>query len=238
MEGIEVDNLTKYFEDKTGNYRTILNEISFTLYPNECISIVGESGSGKSTILKILLGLLKPDKGDIKLDGESIINYTQKDWLEKRLLVQGVFQDVQGSLNEYLSTYENIEEALRNLTLKNKNERRQIVKELMAQLCVPHSLLKTPVKMLSGGEQRRISLIRALAVKPKYLLLDEVISGLDSISCSRVLDTLEEYKKQFGCAYLFITHDLNCAYRLSDRIIHMETGHITKIAVKNKKEEK
>ena len=80
--------------------------------------------------------------------------------------------------------------------------------------------------MLSGGEQRKISLLRALSIKPKYMVLDEAISGLDIISCDAVLITLEDYKKQYGCAYLFITHDINSAYRIADRILHIEGGHI------------
>ena len=86
-----------------------------------------------------------------------------------------------------------------------------------------------PVRQLSGGEQRRLSLLRALSLHPSYLILDEVTSGLDLISADAVLSVLEKYHTQYGCAYLLITHDKQNAYRIADRILEMQKGEITKI---------
>ena len=89
-------------------------------------------------------------------------------------------------------------------------------------------LLQTPVRKLSGGEQRRVSLLRALALRPDFLVLDEVTGGLDLISADAVLTLLERYREQFGCSYLFITHDWTQASRLADRVLMIETGKLTK----------
>lgn len=127
------------------------------------------------------------------------------------------------------SVYHNVEEALRNLSALNAKERRARIDELMALTHMSPKLLQVPVRQLSGGEQRRLSLLRALSLHPSYLILDEVTSGLDLISADAVLSVLEKYHTQYGCAYLLITHDKQNAYRIADRILEMQKGEITKI---------
>lgn len=232
MDGIVIDHVSKVFSGLDGTENKVLNDISFTLNPGECIAVTGESGSGKSTLARLILGIIPLSGGEIRIDGNVLSKLSYSEWPEFRRVVQGVFQDTTGSLNSSLSTYKNMEEALCNLTDLSKTMRKNELILLLEKLGISYSLLKTPVRMLSGGEQRRISLLRALSIKPKYLILDEVVSGLDAISCDAVLDTLEEYRKEFGCAYLFITHDLYSAYRIADRIIQIEKGHISKIANK------
>jgi len=218
----------------SGTQNQVLKNISFTLNPEECIALIGESGSGKSTIARLILGLTSISSGEILIDGTPISSLQYSKMMEIRKTVQGVFQDTTGSLNPYLSTYKNMEEALKNLTDLTKAMRKKELINLLNKLKISKKLLKTPVRMLSGGEQRRISLLRALSIKPKYLVLDEVISGLDIISCDAVLTTLEDYKKQYGCSYLFITHDINSAYRIADKILYIENGHIKRMAEKSK----
>ncbi len=233
MEGIVIKNVSKTFS-LAGTQNQVLKNINFTLKQGECIALTGESGSGKSTIARLILGLTPISSGEIFIDGIPISSLQSSKWRDIRKTVQGVFQDTTGSLNPYLSTYKNMEEALKNLTDLTRAMRKKELIALLNKLEISKKLLKTPVSMLSGGEQRRISLLRALSIKPKYLILDEVISGLDIISCDAVLTTLEDYKKQYGCAYLFITHDINSAYRIADRILHIESGHIDSVAEKTK----
>lgn len=102
----------------------------------------------------------------------------------------------------------------------------------MVALSIDRSILKNSVRSLSGGEERRLALIRALAIQPKYLILDEVTSGLDVKTTESLLNLLEEYRKKFGIAYLFITHDLKSAYQISNRILKIKNGKI--IEVRNK----
>jgi ABC-type dipeptide/oligopeptide/nickel transport system ATPase subunit len=232
MEGIVLNHVSKAFFDAKGESTKVLRAMSFTLHPGECIALTGESGSGKSTLARLILGLAPITEGEITVDGVSLSRLPRAKWKKLRRVVQGVFQDASGSLNPYHSTYQNMEEALCNLSDLSKELRKKELLALLEKLNISPALLKTPVQKLSGGEQRRISLLRALAVKPKYLVLDEVISGLDVLSCDAVLSTLEEYRRQYGCAYLFITHDRYSAYRIADHIIRMKQGRIDKISQK------
>lgn len=242
MEGILIQNLVKTYTMENGNCVQALKDVTFSLNKGECVSLIGGSGSGKSTIARLLLGLEKTTSGEIIIDGTKMSKLSFKQWRKHRKIIQGVFQDASGTLNPRMSVYENMEESLINLTKLNSEERRRAIYRLMDQTRVDRHLLKVPTRMLSGGEQRRVSLLRALAVKPKYLVMDEVISGLDLISCDAVLTTLENYRKSFGCGYLFITHDMKSAYRISDRILAIQNGEIcneaTKIDNNGKKEGK
>lgn len=93
-------------------------------------------------------------------------------------------------------------------------------------------LLDVPPRQLSGGEQRRLSLVRAMSIRPRYLILDEVLSGLDLISADAVMSVLEQYHREFDCSFLLITHDMDSAYRLSDTILTMQSGQIVRVGIK------
>lgn len=126
-----------------------------------------------------------------------------------------------------------MEEALRNLTKLSSGERKQRILELMDLTATSRKLLDTPTKNLSGGEQRRVALLRALAVRPDYLILDELTSGLDLISQKAIREVLEAYHREYRCSYFLITHDMKFAYRLSQRIYELESGQIVNIGQSN-----
>jgi ABC-type glutathione transport system ATPase component len=128
-----------------------------------------------------------------------------------------------------LSVYHNLEEALVNLTDLSRAERRARLYGLMELTGLGRELLRVPVRQISGGEGRRLSLLRALSVIPDYLVLDEVVSGLDLISADRVLSVLERYKREHACACIFITHDRDSALRIADRALEMREGKITRL---------
>lgn len=129
-------------------------------------------------------------------------------------------------MNPIYSVRRNVEEALCNLTDLNKSQRRERMEEIMELTGMSKKLFNVPTRQLSGGEQRRLSLLRALAVHPSYLILDEVTSGLDLLSADAVLTVLEKYHLLHGCSYFFITHDEKNAYRLAQHIYVMEKGEI------------
>lgn len=232
MDGIIAKNITHSYTGADGKVFTVLDGVSLELHSGECVCLLGESGSGKSTIARLLLGIEKPDKGEILLDGEDITLATKIKWREYRRSLQGVFQDASGTLNRYRSVYKNMEEGLINLTDLSKSERKDEIYKLMEFFNMDKTLLKTPPQRLSGGEQRRVSLVRALSLKPKYLILDEVTSGLDLISTEAVLSTLKLYKEHYGCSYMFITHDKNCAYEMADKIYIFKNGTISSVGIK------
>ena len=229
MDGLVINQLRKTY---AGGTYTAIDCLSFTLARGEYLSLVGESGSGKSTLARMLIGLEKPTSGQILMDGEDTALWNYRTWRKHRRSIQGVFQDTSGTLNPMLSVYHNLEEALVNLTDLNRKQRQSRLFDLMALTGLDRALLRVPVRQLSGGEGRRLSLLRALSVIPDYLVLDEVVSGLDLISTDRVLHVLERYKQEHACACLFITHDMDSALRLSDRALEMCAGKLTRVGSK------
>lgn len=224
MEGFIIDEISKIYYDAHDRPFPVLKEVSFSWNKGENIAIVGESGSGKSTLARLLIGIEKPTNGIITLDGDDITRWKASTWRENRKRIQAVFQDASGTLNPARSVYHNVEEALLNLTNLDKAKRREQIGYLMELTHMDEKLLKVPVRQLSGGEQRRLSLLRALSIHPQYLVLDEVTSGLDQISANAVLEVLETYHQEYGCAYLLITHDRQIACRLSHHILEMRKG--------------
>ncbi len=218
----------------SGRQRQVLalDQVSFRWREGESIAVMGSSGSGKSTLARLLLGLERPSAGTIRLDGVDLASLSAGAWRPYRRIVQGVFQDASGTLNPRFSAYRNMEEALLNLTDMTGRERRREIEGLMERFNLERQMLKVPVRSLSGGQQRRLSLLRALSVRPRYLVLDEVLSGLDRVSCDAVLETLADYRTGFGCSYLLITHDAYSAYRLADSCLLMEQGRLAGRAVK------
>lgn len=232
MEEILIKNVSKTYVDDRGNEFKALSDVSLSWKNGEILSLVGESGSGKSTLAKLLIGIEQADAGTIKIEGISLADINRKEKKNFRQLVQGVFQDARGTMNPSHSVYSNVEEAIKNLTKINKAQRKKRIEELMVALSIDRSILKNSVRSLSGGEERRLALIRALAIQPKYLILDEVTSGLDVKTTESLLNLLEEYRKKFGIAYLFITHDLKSAYQISNRILKIKNGKIIEVGNK------
>lgn len=235
LEGLVTENICKTYTNSSGLKFNALQNVSLTFPTQKFISIVGESGSGKSTLARIMCGLEKPDSGSLIFDGENTTNWSLGHWRKHRHKLQAVFQDATGTLNPMRSVKSNIEEAMVNLTNLSKEERLLRIKNLMELTEMDQEILKTPVRQLSGGEQRRLSLIRALSISPKYVVLDEVLSGLDLISADAVMNMLEKYHNEFKCSFLLITHNLDCAYRLSDTIVKMSSGQIVNIGKRQTK---
>ena len=163
---------------------------------------------------------------------EDFTRWKSSTWREKRKHIQAVFQDASGTLNPARSVYHNVEEALRNLTHLDRRQRQMRIDELMELTHMDSHLLQIPVRQLSGGEQRRLSLLRALSIYPQFLVLDEVTSGLDLLSTDAVLQVLERYHEEFGCAYLLITHDRQTAYRISSRVLELNRGVFVREAIR------
>ncbi len=237
MDGIIVNNLCKTYIGEKGHIHPVLQNINFQWHPGEFVSLIGESGSGKSTLAKMILGIEKPDKGSVFMDGIELTTLDFKGWKRQRKYLQGVFQDASGTMNPRRSVYANVEEAMINLTEMNREQRRERIQNLMQQTGLATRLLDVPVRQLSGGEQRRFALLKVMAIQPKYLILDEATSGLDLVSAESVIQMLCQFRRETNCSFLFITHDLHSAYQLSDRIIRMQQGRMTLEGINNTKKE-
>ena len=233
MGEIVIQNVNQVYHNANQGDFNALSDINLHLCKGESLAIEGESGSGKSTLARLLIGIEKPTSGKILLDGEDITCWNYRTWKQHRKKIQAVFQDATGSLNRQFSVARNLEEALRNLTKLASQERKARILELMDLTATSRKLLDTPARNLSGGEQRRVALLRALAVRPDYLILDELTSGLDLISQKAIREVLEAYHREYRCSYLLITHDMKFAYSLSQRIYELEHGQIIRIGQSN-----
>lgn len=226
MERIEIVDVSQRYIDNRGELFTALNHVSFIWYAGESVAVMGESGSGKSTLARLIIGLEKPSSGQVRFDGKDTAGWSFHKWREHRTQLQAVFQDAGGTLSPGRSVLQNAEEALCNLTVLSKQQRLERVTALMELMELSSKLLDIPARRLSGGEQRRVGLLRALAVQPKFLILDEVTAGLDLISTEAVLRVLENYQTEYSCNYLIVTHDVGTASRLCTKLYEFEHGQI------------
>lgn len=232
MDCMELKDLSKTYYDARGERFYALDHVSLTWEAGCSIGLMGESGSGKSTLARLMIGLERPSAGSVFINGADTSGWGLRKWRKHRGKIQAVFQDAGGTLNPAWSTSKNMEEALKNLTDLSGEQRARRIARLMEQTGLSKELLNIPVSKLSGGEQRRLALLRSLSISPEFLILDEVTAGLDLISEEAVLELLERYRREYDCAYLVITHDLRVASRLCGVLYKIEHGKITQKAVR------
>ena len=232
MDCVELNGLTQTYLDGKGEPFCALDHISLVWEAGHSIAMMGESGSGKSTLARLMIGLEHPSGGAVKINGENTARWSFTKWRNHRAKLQAVFQDAGGTLNPAWSTFRNVEEALCNFTELSAAQRKKRVAELMEQTGLGNELLNIPVRRLSGGEQRRLALLRSLSIGPEFLILDEVTAGLDLISTESVLQLLERYQREHDCSYLVITHDIEIASRLCETIYELEHGKLIRKAVR------
>jgi len=212
---LSVRNLTKTFDGKK-----ILNNISFDLKEGEFLSILGPSGCGKTTLLRILIGLEKADSGEILKAGKDISNLKS---IQRGMGI--VFQNY--ALFPNMNVLENVEYALK-LQPETKTKAREIAMKTLEQVDLMDQIHKKP-NQLSGGQQQRVAIARTLATNPDIILLDEPISALDVSNRENMKKELKAIQKKFNATMLFITHDQEEAFFLSDRIMVMNEGNIEQI---------
>ncbi|KAB1439077.1 ABC transporter ATP-binding protein [Pseudodesulfovibrio senegalensis] len=204
---------------------TVLEDVNLSLNPGESLGLVGRSGSGKSTLGRIMLGLEAPDAGSVRILGQDVTGRKRLP-MDVRRAVQVVFQDAIGSSNPRLTAGEIIAEPLRNFDKLKGRQLRDRVAELLelVGLC-PDDADKLPGRF-SGGQLQRVCIARALAPSPQVIVLDEAVSSLDMLIQARILDLLDSLRRQYGTAYLFVTHDLRLVRRFCDRAFFMSDGSL------------
>ena len=212
---LEIKNISKIFDDKEA-----VNNVSFDVNEGEFLSILGPSGCGKTTLLRIIIGLIKPNEGTIIKDGVDITNYEPSN-----RHMGFVFQNY--ALFENMSVLKNIEYAL-----KIKKETKYIARETALKLIdlmnLKDEVNKKPSE-LSGGQQQRVAIARSLALKPDIILFDEPMSALDVATRLTLRKELKNIKKKFNTTMIYITHDQEEAFSMSDRILIMKNGSAIQI---------
>ena len=230
---LEVKNLKKYFKVKNGNLHAV-DEVSFYINTGETLGLVGESGCGKSTTGRALVRLLESDHGEIMFEGHDILKKGKKEMSDLRQNVQMVFQDPYSCLNPRLSIGNIIAEPLEvNNVYKTKQEKRDRVKELMDIVGIEERLINSYPHELDGGMRQRVGIARALAINPKFIVLDEPVSSLDVCIQAQILNLLKRLQKELDLTYLFISHDLSVVKYISDRIAVMYLGKIVELSDHN-----
>ena len=218
-------DITKYFV-ADGKKITAVDHVNFFLDKNEFCSLVGESGSGKTTLVRIISGLISPDSGSVLCDGEILTPRLRRKNRTLCAKIQLVLQNSRAALDPRFSVYQSIAEPIKNLKKCSGDEERKTVEKLIEQMGLPQNILSRRSGELSGGQQKRICIARALAADPDYIIFDEAVSGLDAALRKSVLDLLTEIQKNSGKGFLLITHDIDAALYTSQRIAVMKSGRI------------
>ena len=224
---LEVDGLVKEFPARRGSVRAV-DEVSFSLGPGETLGLVGESGSGKSTVARLVVRLLEPSKGSIRVDGDDISHLSRRALRTLRRRVQIVFQDPYSSLDPRMTARSIVAEPLR--IAGRSKEVASRVPEVFALVGLGREHERRYPHELSGGQRQRVGIARALVVQPELVVLDEPVTALDGSIQAQILNLLSELQRELGLAYLFIAHDLAVVRHLADRVAVMHLGRIVETA--------
>ena len=224
---LEVRDLVKTFDGKSGPIHAVKG-VSFTVRDGETVGLVGESGCGKSTTSSMIVRLLDPTSGQILLNGDDLTNAPASKFARdpRRASVQMVFQDATDSLNPRHAAARCIDEPLRCLTTLGAAARKERVEELASLVGLPRPLLDRFPHQLSGGQKARVGIARAIALEPKFLVLDEPTAALDVSIQAVVLNLLADLRAKLGMSFLFVSHDLHVVRLLCDQVVVMRAGEI------------
>lgn len=226
---LETDDLVKTYGQAglLGQGRVVkaVREVDLTVRRGETLGIVGESGSGKSTVARCIMRLVDPTSGEVLINGENIASLREGQLRSHRRDIQIVFQDPYRSLNPRRTVGQSIVEGPVNFGL-SMNEAKARAAELMQVVGLSPDALERFPHQFSGGQRQRICIARALAMEPMILIADEAVSALDVSVQAQVLDLLDDVRKRFDLAMLFITHDLRVAAQICDRIMVMNKGEV------------
>ena len=221
---LDVKDLTKNFY-KNKQLFTAVNHISFQLRQGECLGLVGESGCGKSTTVKMLTHLLKPDSGEILLEGTEIQHLKGKALKKLYTEIQMVFQIPQDSFDPRRTLGDSIMESMRNHNVSRKEAQNRLW-QLLQQVELPSELAERYPNQVSGGQCQRAAIARALAVNPKILICDEATSALDVTVQAQIIELLKRLQQEMDLSILLISHDLAPVQHLCDRVLVMYQGNI------------
>lgn len=214
---IEIKGLNKSFGSLD-----VLKNVDLDLYRGENLVVLGKSGTGKSVLIKIIVGLLKPDSGSVLVNGRHVDKITYKELLELRLQVGFSFQN--SALYDSMTVKENLEFPLvRNQRNLSRKEINKAVEEVLDAVGLLPTLHQMPSE-LSGGQRKRVGIARTLILRPEIMLYDEPTAGLDPITCLDINSLINEVQERYHTSSIVITHDLTCAKQVGNRVAILLDG--------------
>ena len=223
---LEIKNVSKQYQGEDKLLCNAVSDVSLSMEDHRIYALVGESGCGKSTLSRLILGLESPSSGQILLDGKPISRKGSRRRKETAKAIQLVLQDGKSALDPHFTVYQAIAEPIRNLLNIPKEKERARIFELLDRMGMPKETADKKTGELSGGQQKRVGIARALAVSPRYIVFDESISCLDVIMRKSILELLKKVQEEEQCSYLFITHEIGAALYLADEIQVMQNGEL------------
>jgi ABC-type glutathione transport system ATPase component len=237
MALVEVDAVSKSYPRRDGlrsHVQTVVENVSLTIEPGETLGLVGESGSGKTTLARMILGLVQPSLGTIRINGAEVAKASGDEMQQIRRQMQPVFQDPYAALNPRMNVLDIVTEPLlihRDATGlgTEPHELRTKAIELLCEVGLDESALTRHPHEFSGGQRQRINIARALALRPRLLILDEPVSALDVSVGAQIVNLLRRLQTELGLTYLFISHSMPLVRYLSTRIAVMEKGRLVEI---------